>query len=833
MHETIIFAPDANSAELLRTMTKYGRNTFGLRIMNSVEISEYAAMRMGMTYGKRLINSGDSVSLIYDIISRIEHFRPISFRTAYDIFHTICMIRMMIPENERSVMREKLTDTEFSENGSALLETYEKYIYRLETEGFIDSIGLIRFAAENVKKLNADIMIFEEYPLTPLEKQLLFCISGGNYIETSMLDFIGTDERSFNILDITESYGTANEVRDVISTVFGNGIPADKCVVACTDTQIYSRLFYEIACEFELPVTFGCGMPLTGSNCGKLLKSYYDWNTTGFNGKTALENMIFSNAFDKEKLCETLAADKNSFRKIIEYVGRMKLSADANKNKDKFKILDKYEDDKDIISSVKKMADELEKGCSYFIRNYSYIRKDSAHSYDVSAMKTICTELDRFTAVSDDSVNEIIPSILKMNTFSENSREGHLHITGIKNTVDVIRENLFIVGMSAEQFPGTPAENYLLTDSDMLRFGENAPTSENIVSQKRDILYSLIRTASSLKSNIHISYSGFDTAELKAVNASSLIFEIYRKQYGESVNMQDFEKSVRHVGYFSSLFYPFENAAKAYAEGAEIGKFLKEENNEMSDSMNISDMSFSVTDIEKYIKCQKMFYYKSVLDISETDEYNPFLLVSHLEKGTVFHELMKMNAYSRMSLDELKSNAEKMWYSLIHKFAPFNSDEAENGKDEFMEMAEYGYFSDKDNTVKMAEEKLEYTHSSGITLTGVLDRLETTPEGLNIIADFKTGKSKDYHENDFNSCIQIILYAYMLRQRGIEVSYGEYRFAKEGINISCVINNEFLDMADKLLSEIADSVKSELYSYTDKCDYCHYKSICGNKEAKK
>ena len=49
MHETIIFAPDANSAELLRTMTKYGRNTFGLRIMNSVEISEYAAMRMGMT----------------------------------------------------------------------------------------------------------------------------------------------------------------------------------------------------------------------------------------------------------------------------------------------------------------------------------------------------------------------------------------------------------------------------------------------------------------------------------------------------------------------------------------------------------------------------------------------------------------------------------------------------------------------------------------------------------------------------------------------------------------------------------------------------------------
>ena len=829
MLETIILAPNANATELLRTMTKHGRNTFGVRALNAAELAESVLMKRGITHGKRFIGSGEGAALLYGIIGEIKRFKAVSFSTARELYSTLNTVRMMIPENERSVMREKLADTEFSENGAAVLEAYEKYTDKLDREGLIDSVGLIRLAAENDKAINAALYAFEDFPLSPLEKHLLERISGGKYTVTSLLGFIGAEKSAPAVADITEAYGASNEVRDIIARIFGNDIPADKCVVACTDTAVYSRLFYEVAREFELPVTFGCGLPVTESSPGRLLKSYHNWNTSGFNGKTALEAMIFSDAFDTDKLCETLGTDLHGLHNAVRFAGRMKLSDNAEENRRKLAAFDNYGDNGEELNLAKALAQELEKGCSYLIRNYSYIRKDSAHTrtLDRAAVKKICTELDSFSAVMKGSVSEIIPAVLAMNTAAENRRPGCLHITGIESAINTVGENLFIAGMSAAQFPGIPAENYLLTDSDMLRFGGDAPTSESVIAQKRDTLRRLTGTASSLGSRIHISYIGFDTAELKEVNASSALFEIYKAQNGENADMDSFEKSLRHVEYFSSVFCPSDNAAKAYADEKKPGRFRREmKSADSGENIDISGRKFSVTDIEKYLKCQKMFWFNAVLGIPEPEEYDPFLLVEHSEKGIVFHDLMKMNADCRMTEDEIREKAGIMWDKMIGGLAPFNADEAAKGRTEFIEMAEYGHFSDKDNTVKMAEEKLEYTHPSGITVSGKLDRLETTPTGANIIADFKTGKSRDYSNDDFDSCVQVILYAYMLKQKGIDVSRGEYRFVKEWLNVSCGINGEMLEKADKLLGEIAESIKTNTYKYAEKCDYCRYKGIC-------
>ena len=87
----------------------------------------------------------------------------------------------------------------------------------------------------------------------------------------------------------------------------------------------------------------------------------------------------------------------------------------------------------------------------------------------------------------------------------------------------------------------------------------------------------------------------------------------------------------------------------------------------------------------------------------------------------------------------------------------------------------------------MAEEPLEHRHKSGITITGTLDRLEKTSDGLYIVADFNKGSSKGYKKGDFESCVQVLLYAYMLSQKGYDISCGEYRFLSEELVISILI----------------------------------------------
>ena len=59
--------------------------------------------------------------------------------------------------------------------------------------------------------------------------------------------------------------------------------------------------------------------------------------------------------------------------------------------------------------------------------------------------------------------------------------------------------------------------------------------------------------------------------------------------------MKGFEKTLRHVGYFSSVFYPSDNAAKAYADGKKISSFKHEDlTSDNVENMDISDMTFSV-----------------------------------------------------------------------------------------------------------------------------------------------------------------------------------------------------------------------------------------------
>lgn len=509
MLEKIIIAPSANEAELLRTLAAYGVNTLGLRIMSGVKLAEYALMHSGIAVTEKYADSSAQAALIYSILGGIPHFESAAFPDAQNITAALNTVRGLISENEHDVLHDTLSKGEFPENSSALSAVYDRYIAVLKENNLIDGIQLIRRATQNASRIKADIIVLEEFTLTAAEQNLVMKISGGNYRSIRISELFGVPEKPLNYADITEAYGEANEAENIISHIYKNEIALDKCTVAVADISKYPQLISDIASRYGIPVTFGCGLPIRNAFPAQFLRNYYDWKTSGYCGVDALKRMIFDSSFDRSSLLEALGIEKISrLKELVEVAGNLRISDDKNTNQERIsKYGNAFPEKSEMTELLKKLASELERGCAYFVCRYTYIRKDECGRIDRAALNIIDREIAAYTQFAGGSAVDIIPDILSRNILSENSREGCLHVCTLSQAMCSMRENLFIAGLSASNFPSAPTENYLVPDNDMLLFGEDAPTSEKIISDRKKQLSELLEFAASLDTKIRLSYS--------------------------------------------------------------------------------------------------------------------------------------------------------------------------------------------------------------------------------------------------------------------------------------------------------------------------------------
>ena len=836
MLEKIIIAPLANEAELLRTLAAYGVNTLGVRIMNGVKFAEYALMHSGIAVTEKYADSSAQAALIYSILGEIPHFESAAFPDAQNISAALNTVRGLIPENEYEVLYDKLSKGEFPENSSALADVYDRYIAVLKENNLIDGIQLIRLAAQNASAIKADIIILEEFPLTAAEQNLIDNISGGNYRSMHISELFGVAEKALNYADITEAYGEVNEIENIISRIYENGIPLDKCTVAVADISKYPQLISDIASRYGIPVSLGCGLPIRNALPAHFLRNYFDWKTAGYSGVDALKRMIFDSSFDRNALLETLGIENNSkLKELVVIAGNLRISHDKNTNQERIsKYENAFPEKSEMTELLKKFADELERGCAYFVCRYAYIRKGECGRIDRAALNVIDREIAAYTQFTVGDPEDVIPDILGRNILSENSREGGLHICTLSQALCSMRENLFIAGLSASNFPGAPTENYLVPDNDMLLFGEDAPTSEKIISDRKKQLSELLRFDASLDTKIHLSYSGFSAADLKDENASSVLFEIYSQCHGGDSDMDSFDKSMLHVGYFDSDISPSRLLGRAYNSGAEITSdepIYAEE-----PPVCGTDIVLSPIAVDDYRKCPVMFYYKHILGLKAPKTDDVFVILDGLTQGNLIHDLMEYAADKQPDTETFYAEANRTFDSYITSRPPLNKPELRKIKDDFLKMAMVGYYFVKKNESVAAEKDVGPVEINGITLSGRLDSLEKTPEGKYIIGDYKTAKKITHIENDFDTCLQVLLYAYMLKVSGkIEADGGEYRYLRYDKVIKCTFSSVVAGQIDALLGDLKHSLETGEYIAPEKCDHCsncEYSNIC-RKEALK
>lgn len=871
MREKIILAPGANGGELTKSLAMHGVNCFNLRIVSAGELARIAMMRSGVAIKEDFVSSREETAIISEAVKGEEYFGKTTYSDIQEIAASVRRMRTLVADvDETGQIEAILGKGIFEDKNKALISVYKKYLGILKDRKLIDSVTLMRRAASECQPIDADFSVLKEYPLNPLEKALIDKLSDGKVQEFSLIELFNLKDTYLKVKSFKNCYGAPNEVETILTDIY-SGKNLDKCTVAVTDPGTYGQLFFDYALLYDMPITFGCGIPIINSNPARLLVLYYHWMTGGFYGASAINAMISSKAFDRSKLYDLYPEpDENfSWGTYADVLGGLRLTNDKTTNDKRIadfkkaiaeeetlvvpkdeKAYKNFNRKKLCIPYLEILAKELSMPAEDFISKYAYIRRGTDTNaqrllmmLDIAAAGAIYDELKviRMAGV-EQATEDMILNVLKMGVANSRSEEGKLYVTGIDGALSAVRENLYIAGLSASKYPGSPRENYLLLDADLKLFGEGAEymTSEGRVGRKRDSLLTLARLASELGSDINVSFAGLNVSELKRDNASSLVFELYREESGQNATSKELEEHITKVDYFEPAISVTREVGAAYNEGKEV---LPHPTGDVREAISVNwnlDREYSPSALDSFFGCPRSFMLGYILGIPEPDDDKPFEVIAANESGTMAHSLMEELGNSDMSLEEFLKLSGEYFDRFIAQHPPLVAQNAEAEKEQFLDMMEIAYNMDPHREVVLEEENIHCTHESGVKIHGFPDRVEKLDNGTYLVVDFKSARTIGHVQDDIDTCLQIVIYAYLMEQKGFKISGGEYRYIRLGETVSCKYDQEMknalkeklADFKNRLISAdfpIPDNAYEENREKNDPdpCKYCKYGLICG------
>lgn len=883
MKERIILAPGLNGTEMTRSLALHGVNTSGYRFCNAVDLARMALMHSGISVAEDFLSGQEETAFIARAVEGEAYFNKTTAPTYADVKKIAAAVRQMRflveDEDETAKLAEILPQGIFKEKNEALLHVYQQYMGKLREAGLIDAASLVRRAAFKAEQLDAEFVTLSEFPLRPLEKKLLERVSGSAIEERNVQWLYGAESKPLHIESYKNCYGAPNEVEWILADIY-SGRQLDECTIAVTDPATYSQLFFDYAVLYNIPITFGCGIPISNSNPARLLTLYLRWMTDGFFGAAAIKNMLSSDAFNRNALFSDLSSYGVKWEDLYKAFGDIRLQNDAEENvkrlrgykkalheRDEITPKDDSRERKDLDKMLKCEplldipARELALPVEEFIRKYAFCRSGEktiaeqlAKAIDSAAASSIVSELTtiRNTGLGQP-IADIIPDLLGRMVSVQSATPGKIHLTSIDGAFAVMRKNLFIAGMSSGKYPGHAKENYLLLDCDLELFGEGAQQNkaDERVIRKGEQLDSLVKLSSALDTRTAASWPGFDVGELKKSNPSSLVYKLFADEHG--ANPTSDEAKAMGVGYFDPPISNTRLIGKSYVAGHVIQQDPAKPRTEEPVQCELWEKGYSPSALELFFQCPRRFMLKYILGIEEPEDDNPLEVISGGTEGTLLHAVLAEHAKSPMSLDAFLELSDEYFDRYIDEHPPFIPAQAKSQKTKFRDLAERTFHMEEDIRkenpgleVVLGEQDIKCLHESGITIHGRLDRVEKFRDGTYRIVDFKTNRKEEHKEDDIDTCLQVVIYAYLWEHEGEghTVSGCEYRNLRKGRIIPCKYDDE---MKEKLLGKLndfkaaMDTGNFPISEYAtnrkdddpDPCKYCKFGGVCGksSKEA--
>ena len=585
------------------------------------------------------------------------------------------------------------------------------------------------------------------------------------------------------------AYGKPCEADYVFSEI--QKLPIDECQIILTNNNDALEIVKTIK-ALNIPYTSHIGTPVVSTKAGNLLNYLFNLErlSYGVDGYKALFNCpsFNSDAF-KVMIPEEVKKPERALSEFIKYAGWLRLNFNSDIDDIHQDLYKQYH-----YEMLIKLQTSLSHGRAEFIKEY-IINPTPLDEQVIEKIRLIEEASQQYQFDLKDVLNELLGNYLDKKV----SQSGHLYITSVDKAISSLRKYNFIIGLTSD-FPGGPKENYLIFDEEYSKTGSDLYLSTEIVKRKEKVLRALINASQEL----YLTYPYFELASLEDKNPSSVIFDLFN---GGDINnipsygYQDMKLDMNKEVYIARL------------------------NNLKS---NLPPMTFSIPyNKEKLLAKQYLpsnfhqffepefycaFVLSNLLEIDISEEDDPYVVIPRNELGTLIHKVMEKFQKDRVSLNELKIKAEKEFNNFLLKKPAMIPASVVKAKADYMRLIENVYDMDLGHHHVFSERYYE-GKIGDIYFGGTADRLEKDKYGKYILVDYKTGLNITHKNEDPVTCLQGLIYAYLLENYGqtffnenITVDYIEFRYPENKDTIKITYSQEhkqaLLDMMKKFKESI-------------------------------
>ena len=883
MKHKIILTPSIDGTDFLKSLSALGTSpseTFNVRYMSTLELAKYLLECNGITLPSSFLSDLVLASQLYQDVKEIDYFRNYSFSDVYSLIKSLNKLRECIPYNEKEEIRKLLDVPSFKRKNEAIIEFYELYTKTLKDNNNIDEIGIVRYAIEHCKGIsNAEIIRYEEFDYSNLSLALLDTASDKQVKVEKLFD-----NQKPHISRYTKAYGQNSEIEDILAYIYENNIKFDECVIAASDTSTYEKILSNYQGTLKFPLVVNNGQSIKDTSCGRLFGYILSWMESHFHLNYLLE-LLNSREFDLDKFktdigySEEKASEVNfelalsgydvfNFDLIVTTVGNLRIGIDDNKNNNislsnYSRLVNNhlsedpdnniYKRDKVVFEYVDKVAEVFSRSILQILNSYLVIDENNL-PIETNALDKYSLVLS-LCAVNYIPLKEAIKFLDDVVVGFRKPMPGALFLTSITNSISYLRKHLFIVGLDSKSFPGKVSEDPIVLDQDYSLFGVKDASSKSINENKK-LYHDLIGLASSLGVNIHLSYAYYNSETAKEQNASSVVFETYKKEYGDSKTVNDLNMEFdsknnckfRIIGAFEHDLFPLSILGRKAKESVivtpiEVDKSTLEN---VDASSLISRRGLSATQIEKYVNCEYEFFLSALLKLDEEKKINIYEIISPTDLGNLAHELMERFSLTDTE-EEFLNKAKKAFIEYLIAHPCGNLELANIALFDFTLMMKNGYEMESyEHTPSVLnEEEIFAIHEpSGIKLHGYPDKVVRLSDGSYRVIDYKTGNTVRHDVDKKESLLQGALYSYILEHgknklnsygyKKINVSEFVFRYLRNRNNISSSDKDhnikEYTEYLDEVLLRIKESLKTGKFEKNGDCKSCYFKNICGGKK---
>lgn len=761
--EKIIVSNSLNSTDFLRTIAKRGKSELALYIYNEHELLNYILNKNGLIIDKTLLANSNQ---IYFFMAELD----IKYQDAKNIRDAINSYR----DSNFGLTDFDELDNNFIKKKNIIKEAYEKYNEFKNKFNLYDEIDLINYINDNIKiKLDTECIIFNELPLSNLVNELANKLFNVKYMSISKyLKYDNHNEKIF------KAYGKTNEINYVFNELQNKKL--GDCQIVLLNNS-YLTYVLEYAEKYKVNYTSSIGIPVSYTNAGKVLKNIlkmkknlYDKNSFVelFNNK-AFDASFFKNHFNKER----------QYNEFIKYAGWLRLSFEKNN------IIPKDIYDNKTYIALNILAEDMNKGISEFIKKYSKPDQYTDVIYDkLSAVKELGLN-ELYQILEDSCINQKISS------------NDSIHITSLTGAFSSLRPYTFILGLDSS-FPGNPQENYFIYD---MEYKIDKYKSFNLINEKKKMLLSFM----DLCNNLYLSYSYYKSDELHEANPSSIIYER---------NIEPIDVGYTY-GNISNNILVIDNYIKNIKHNRSVDNILdRDDYIDYLLNKKYSPSGFYKALLEEE---RETFILNSLLDSNVDKEEDPYIVIDDNYKGTLIHKLFEGFDKNKISKDDMLDRADEEFNDFILMKPALIPSKEYYTKQDFIDLVERLYDMSSKNTHVLSEVSINKTNVYGLYFGGQFDRLEKTPEGKYIVIDYKTGKKMRHKDSDPITCVQGLIYAYLIENgtdyngnyitdngNRIKIDECQFLYPEYGKSVSIKWNDKTKHKLKELIQGVVEDIKS-------------------------